>query len=82
MSFASKAKDLLGIAKPGGIDDLFLRALKTALGVILVSPFIIALPTGALDYDAAKAAVTAGVAAGGTVVLNAVLLAVAKFVDS
>lgn len=77
-----KLKVLIGIGKPGGIDDIFIRAAKTAVGVLLVSPFIIALPTAGLDYDAAAAAITAAIAAGGTVVLNALLLALAKFANS
>jgi len=77
-----KLKKLLGIGAPGGVDDIVVRAVKTAVGVLLVSPFIVALPTAGLDYDAGMAAVTAAVAAGGTVILNAVLLAAAKFANS
>jgi hypothetical protein len=67
-----KLKELLGIAKPGGLDDLAIRALKSALAAF--AAFVIKEGLGNLDHTAAAAAIDAGWVAGATVVLNAMLL--------
>ena len=82
MSFKQKVKDLLGIAKPGGIDDVAVRAAKTAVAVFLSQPFVALILRGEFDPNVARAAVTAGVAAGATVVVNAVIAVLAKFASS
>lgn len=82
MSFKQKVKDLLGIAKPGGIDDIVVRAVKTAVAVFLSQPFVALILQGSFDPNAARAAVYAAVAAGATVILNAALAVLAKFASS
>ena len=82
MSLKSKVKDLLGIAKPGGIDDVVVRAVKTAVAVFLSQPFVALLVDGSFDPNAGTAALAAAVAAGATVLLNAAVAVLAKFASS
>lgn len=77
-----KLKDLLGIAKPGGIDDIVVRAIKTGIAVFIASPVVRALLGGEVDLPGLKAAALAAAAGVVTVLLNAALAALAKWTDS
>lgn len=77
-----KLKDLLGIAKPGGIDDIVVRAIKTGIAVFIASPVVRALLGGEVDLPGLKAAAFAAAAGVVTVLLNAALAALAKWTDS
>lgn len=71
---STSLKDLFGIARPGGVDDVIVRAVKMFVFVFLSSPFANAIAgDGVLDLDAALAAVHAGVAAFTSVVFNGAL---------
>lgn len=74
-----KLKDLLGIAKPGGIDDIVVRAVKTGVAVFIASPVVRAAVGGEFDLPGLRAAALAGGAAAVSVLMNAVLVALAKF---
>jgi hypothetical protein len=77
-----KLKRLLGIGAPGGIDDVVIRAIKTGVAVLLASPIIVALPTGPIDFDALTAVVVAAGSAAGSVILNAGVAFLNKWVNS
>ena len=79
MSFKQKVKDLLGIARPGGIDDIVVRAIKTGVAVFIAQPFVAAVLNGEFDVNAARAAALAAGAAVVSVLINAALVALAKF---
>jgi hypothetical protein len=71
-----KVKHALGIARPGGIDDIVVRAVKTALAAF--AAFVVKEGVGNIDATAAQAAIDAAWVAGATVVLNAMLLLAPK----
>ena len=77
-----KIKKLIGIGTPGGIDDIVIRALKTGVAVFLATPFVAAIQGGSFDPTLAEGAVLAAGAAAVGVLINAVLLALAKFSQS
>ena len=61
-----------GIAKPGGLDDLVIRALKTFVSAFAV--FLIKRGLDNIDATALRSAIDAGWMAGGAIVLNALAL--------
>lgn len=71
----AKLKEFLGIAKPGGIDDIVVRALKTGLAVFLASPVVAAIFRGEFDLPGLRAAALAAGAAVASVLINALLKA-------
>lgn len=80
-----KLKDLLGIARPGGIDDLTVRAAKLAVAAFLAQPLVPvvrALDFAAFDPNLARAAATAAAVAFVGTFVNAALIALAKFSQS
>lgn len=77
-----RIKRLLGIARPGGIDDIVVRSAKTAVAVFLAQPFVPLIRGGAFDVNLAQAAAFAAAAAFIGALLNAGLLALAKFAAS
>jgi hypothetical protein len=67
-----KIKHLLGIAKPGGVDDVAVRAVKTAAAAF--AAFVLQAGVANItDAEVAAAAVDAAWVAGATIVLNALL---------
>lgn len=82
MSLKERVKDLLGIAKPGGLDDVLVRAAKTGVAVFLAQPFVPLLREGSFDPNLAQAAVFAGVAAAVGTLINYALIGLAKFANS
>ena len=77
-----RLKDWLGIAKPGGIDDIVVRAVKTAVYVFLAQPFVALIQRGEFDLNAGRAAIYAAVAAFLGALANTVLVALAKWSNS
>lgn len=67
-----KLKELLGIAKPGGLDDVAVRAVKTALAAF--AAYCLKEGIGDGGVEVAKAAADAAWVAGASVVLNAMAL--------
>ena len=75
----AKLKELLGIARPGGIDDIVVRAIKTGVAVFIAQPFVSAVLRGEFDLNLLRAAALAAGAAIVSVLINAALVALAKF---
>ena len=71
----AKLKEFLGIAKPGGIDDIVVRAIKTGVAVFIASPVVAAIFRGEFDVPGLRAAALAAGAAAVSVILNAALKA-------
>lgn len=67
-----KLKDLAGIAKPGGIDDVVVRAVK--LAVAAAAGLLLKEGISGADVDLLKAAGEAAYITGAGVLLNALLL--------
>lgn len=65
-------KKWLGIGTPGGLDDLFIRAVKSAIWAFV--GVVGADLAGVLDAPTRDAAIAAAIAAGAAVIGNAVLL--------
>lgn len=85
MTFKQRVKDLLGIAKPGGLDDLIVRAAKLAVAAFLAQPFVPVLREldfASFDISLARAAAQAGAVAFVGTLVNAALIALAKFSQS
>ena len=67
----NKLKKLIGLGTPGGLDDLFVRAVKTAVKVFLG---LEGLNVAGWSVATGRAAVIVAAAAGASVVLDAILL--------
>lgn len=82
MTLKERLKDILGIAKPGGIDDIVIRAVKTGVAVFIASPVVRALLGGEVNLPGLKAAALAAGAGVVSVLLNAAIAAIAKWTNS
>jgi hypothetical protein len=67
-----KVKELLGIAKPGGLDDIAVRAAKTAAAAFAAYCLRKGIDAGGVTVY--KGAIEAAYVAGASVILNAMLL--------
>jgi hypothetical protein len=67
-----KVKHYLGIARPGGIDDIVVRAAKTGLAAFAV--FVLQEGVSNMTAELGQDALEAAYVAGATVILNALAL--------
>ena len=78
----NRFKRLIGIARPGGIDDIVVRSAKTATALMLASPFVALYLKGEFDPSLGRAAVWAAGAAFVNAIINAVLIPISKWANS
>lgn len=82
MALKDSIKRFLGLGVPGGIDDIVVRAIKTGIAVFIASPVVRAALGGDFDLPGLRAAALAAGAAAVSILLNAALVAIAKFTES